>query len=64
MVRLMHGKSAEERNAFLSMLSKDNQAHKAVTREYIDHWESNGKVRDDEAARDDRKKKYMSLVNK
>jgi sterol 24-C-methyltransferase len=64
MLRLMHGKSAEERNAFLSMMKKDGNTHKTVTRDYVDLWESNGIARDNEAARDDRKSKYMSLVNK
>ncbi|KAF2770174.1 hypothetical protein EJ03DRAFT_389010 [Teratosphaeria nubilosa] len=63
MLRLMHGKSAEERNAFLSMLRKDNSAHKTITNDYINHWETDGVVRDGEIARDDRKSKYMSLVN-
>jgi sterol 24-C-methyltransferase len=60
----MHGKSAEERNAFFSMLEKDHNAHGAVTREYINHWESDGVAKDDEVAREERKSKYMSLVNK
>lgn len=64
MRRLMHGKSAEERNAFLSMLLKDRNAHENVTRDYVGLWETNGTARDNEAARDDRKTKYMSLVNK
>jgi len=64
MLRLMHGKSAEERNAFISMLKKDGNTHKTVTRDYVDLWESDGVARDNEAARDDRKSKYMSLVNK
>lgn len=57
--KLMHGKSSEERNAFLSMLKKDSKAHSNVTREYVGHWEG-----DDKAARDQRKSNYMSLVNK
>jgi len=60
----MHGKSSEERNAFLSMLKKDNKAHSDVTREYVGHWESNGVARDDDLARDQRKSDYASLVNK
>jgi sterol 24-C-methyltransferase len=64
MRKLMHGKSSEERNAFLSMLKKDNKAHGDVTREYVSHWESNGVAQDDQAARDQRKSNYASLVNK
>ena len=58
-VRLMHGKSAEERNAFFSMLKKDGQAHRAITDEYVQRW-----AEDSEQAREGRKEKYMSLVNK
>jgi sterol 24-C-methyltransferase len=64
MRKLMHGKSSEERNAFLSMLKKDHKAHSDVTREYVGHWESNGVARDDDVARDQRKSNYASLVNK
>ncbi|GAM88892.1 hypothetical protein ANO11243_069260 [Dothideomycetidae sp. 11243] len=63
MLKLMHGKSSEEMNAFLSMLKKDHATHKTVTRDYINHWEADGVARDDDAAREDRKTKYMSLVN-
>jgi sterol 24-C-methyltransferase len=64
MRKLMHGKSSEERNAFLSMLKKDNKAHSDVTREYVGHWERNGVAKDDDVARDQRKSNYASLVNK
>lgn len=64
MRKLMHGKSSEERNAFLSMLKKDHKAHSDVTREYVGHWESNGVARDDEVAREKRRSNYASLVNK
>ena len=57
--RLMHGKSSEERNAFLSMLRKDSKTHGNVTRAYVGHWDG-----DDESARNQRKSNYMSLVNK
>jgi hypothetical protein len=66
MRKLMHGKSSEERNAFLSMLKKDHKAHSEVTREYVGHWESSGGVKrdDDDVAREKRKSDYASLVNK
>jgi sterol 24-C-methyltransferase len=62
----MHGKSSEERNAFLSLLQKDSKAHGAVTREYVRRWSSNGdgNVGDIESGRETRKGEYMSLVNK
>ena len=64
MRKRMHGKSSEERNAFLSMLKKDNKAHSDVTREYVGHWEGDGVKKDDDVARDERKSNYASLVNK
>ena len=66
MRKLMHGKSSEERNAFLSMLKKDHKAHSDVTREYVGHWESSVGVKreDDDVAREKRKSDYASLVNK
>jgi sterol 24-C-methyltransferase len=64
MRKLMHGKSSEERNAFMSMMKKNSNSHKNVTREYVGHWEANGDVLDGESARDVRKGEYMSLVNK
>lgn len=62
----MHGKSSEERNAFLSLLQKDSKSHEAVTREYVRRWSSNGdgNVGDIESGRETRKGEYMSLVNK
>lgn len=63
-LKLMHGKSSEERNAFFAMLSKDSKSHKSITDNYVNYWETSGKAHDDEAAREDRKGKYMSLVNK
>lgn len=63
-VKLMHGKSASERNAFLSMLKKDAASHKLITADYIKHWETNGVSADNDDAREVRKSSYMSLVNK
>ncbi|KAG9949044.1 putative tocopherol O-methyltransferase, partial [Aureobasidium melanogenum] len=58
LTKLMHGKSATERNAFLSMLRKDGQAHRLVTDEYVKRW-----TEDSDEARKTRKDSYMSLVN-
>ncbi|KAI5205569.1 hypothetical protein AUEXF2481DRAFT_26192 [Aureobasidium subglaciale EXF-2481] len=55
---LMHGKSATERNAFISMLRKDGQAHRLVTDEYVQRWSE-----DNDEARKSRQDSYMSLVN-
>lgn len=64
--KLMHGKSAKQRNAFMSMLNKDGGAHRLVTDDYLKHWEEDASVGDKaaEEARDGRKEKYMPLVNK
>ncbi|OAL61980.1 sterol 24-C-methyltransferase [Trichophyton rubrum] len=51
----MHGKSAEERNAFLAMLKKGNESHREITDKYVGFW--------DEKERGERKDNYMSLVN-
>lgn len=55
----MHGKSATERNAFISMLRKDGQAHRLVTDEYVQRW-----TEDSDEARKSRQDSYMTLVNK
>ena len=62
----MHGKSSEERNALLSLLQKDSRGHEAVTREYVERWntDGHGDDKDIEAGRETRKGEYMSLVNK
>ncbi|KMP03222.1 sterol 24-C-methyltransferase (Delta(24)-sterol C-methyltransferase) [Coccidioides immitis H538.4] len=64
-VEPMHAKSAEERNAFLSMLRKDSKSHREITDSYLNFWQADGgKARDDtEDERDGRISKYMSLVN-
>lgn len=63
--KYMHGKSPEQRNAFLSMLRKDRDSHRLITDDYIKHWETNSSVDGKtQESRDVRKEKYMSLVNK
>lgn len=61
----MHAKSATERNAYLSMLKKDHEAHRSVTDSYLSYWENGGneKPNTDEEG-DARKENYMSLVNR
>jgi len=59
LTKLMHGKSATERNAFISMLRKDGEAHRLVTDEYVKRWSA-----DSDEARKSRQESYMSLVNK
>lgn len=57
----MHGRSAHQPNAFLSMMKKDGQSHRMVTDDYLSHWEAG---RNGQEGREGRKAKYMSLVNK
>ncbi|KAK2758973.1 hypothetical protein FQN54_003071 [Arachnomyces sp. PD_36] len=60
----MHGKSPEQRNAFLSMLRKDRDSHRLITDDYLKHWETKGAMGNKtQESRDNRKEKYMSLVN-
>lgn len=61
--KAMHGKSATSRNAFLSMLNKDHEAHRVVTDEYVERWTNDDKHGTVEEAREARKSEYMQLVN-
>lgn len=64
-VKIMHGKSAEQRNAFMSMLSKDHESHRLTTDNYLNFWQKDGKDQENtEENREARKTKYVSLVNK
>lgn len=38
--KAMHGKSADSRGGFRSMINKDHDAHKAATEEYFKHWDN------------------------
>ncbi|RMZ77719.1 hypothetical protein DV738_g4214, partial [Chaetothyriales sp. CBS 135597] len=62
--KIMHGKSADQRNAFLSMLAKDNKSHRLVTDSYLNYWQKDGQDQDNtEDNREARKSEYASLVN-
>ena len=37
--KILHGKSAEERAGFMSMIKKDPKAQKAAVEEYFKHWD-------------------------
>lgn len=60
----MHGKSADERSAFFSMLKKDASLYKVIASDYIKHWEADGVSKESDYAREVRKDSYMALVNK
>lgn len=38
--KALHGKSVESKGGLLSMISKDNVAHKAACDEYFKHWDN------------------------
>ncbi|KAL1631264.1 Delta(24)-sterol C-methyltransferase [Diplodia seriata] len=61
--KAMHGKSAEARHAFLSMLNKDDSAHRLVTDSYVQRWSNDSKYASADEAREARKAEYMGLVN-
>ncbi|CAG8952846.1 hypothetical protein HYFRA_00007559 [Hymenoscyphus fraxineus] len=62
--KAMHGVSADKSNAFMSMMSKDSEAHELLTKDYLSHWDNGGKgIEDTEEAKEKRKKNYMSVVN-
>ena len=46
--KALHGKSAEERAGFLSMLRKDKAAQQEAVNEYFKHWDN--KAAKDETA--------------
>ena len=48
LVKLIHGKSAGGRNAFLSMLNKEAASHELIAADYIKHWEANEVSKDDD----------------
>lgn len=38
--KALHGKSADSKGGFRSMLNKDRDAHKAASEEYFKHWDN------------------------
>ncbi len=38
--KVMHGKSADSRGGFRSMINKDREAHEAASKEYFKHWDN------------------------
>ncbi|BAE61033.1 unnamed protein product [Aspergillus oryzae RIB40] len=60
----MHGKSAEEKNAFFAMLKKNNAAHREITNEYVRRWRTEkGIDGTTDEARKERTTEYMGVVN-
>ncbi|KAE8373663.1 S-adenosyl-L-methionine-dependent methyltransferase [Aspergillus bertholletiae] len=62
--KAMHGKSAEETNAFFAMLKKNNAAHREITNEYVRRWRTEkGIDGTTDEARKERTSEYMGVVN-
>ena len=38
--KVMHGKSADSKGGFRSMLNKDRESHKLASEEYFRHWDN------------------------
>lgn len=65
LTKAMHGKSAEEKNAFFAMLKKNNAAHREITNEYVRRWRTEkGIDGTTDEARKERTTEYMGVVNK
>ncbi|OGM44128.1 putative tocopherol O-methyltransferase [Aspergillus bombycis] len=64
LTKAMHGKSAEEKNAFFAMLKKNNAAHREITNEYVRRWRTEkGIDGTTDEARKERTSEYMGVVN-
>ncbi|EIT80311.1 putative tocopherol O-methyltransferase [Aspergillus flavus] len=64
LTKAMHGKSAEEKNAFFAMLKKNNAAHREITNEYVRRWRTEkGIDGTTDEARKERTTEYMGVVN-
>ncbi|KAB8206437.1 Methyltransferase domain protein [Aspergillus parasiticus SU-1] len=64
LTKAMHGKSAEEKNAFFAMLKKNNAAHREITSEYVRRWRTEkGIDGTTDEARKERTTEYMGVVN-
>ncbi|KAI9721073.1 MAG: Delta(24)-sterol C-methyltransferase [Candelaria pacifica] len=58
----LHGKSANEQSAFMSMMKKDSKAQKAATDEYFKHWDNKSAATETEQIREERKAEYATLT--
>ncbi|KAL6718286.1 Delta(24)-sterol C-methyltransferase [Lecanora helva] len=60
--KAMHGKSAEAKGGFRSMLNKDRDAHKAASEEYFKHWDNKLASAETVEIREARKAEYATLT--
>ena len=56
--KVMHGKSADSKGGFRSMLNKDRDAHKAASEEYFKHWDNKSAATETEETREVRNSPY------
>lgn len=64
LTKAMHGRSANEKNAFLAMLRKNNAAHREITNEYVRRWKvEKGVDAMSDEVRQERLSEYMGVVN-
>ncbi|KAK2841685.1 hypothetical protein FQN49_006007 [Arthroderma sp. PD_2] len=62
--KALHGKSTDEKNAFIAMLGKNSAAHRETTNEYVQRWKSvDGTDATTDEAREERRSEYMGVVN-
>ena len=52
--KALHGKSAESKAGFRSMLSKDREAQQAASQEYFKHWDNKAANAETEETREAR----------
>ncbi|KAG9230344.1 sterol 24-C-methyltransferase [Amylocarpus encephaloides] len=60
--KVMHGKSAAEKSAFLAMLKKDSKSQAAAADAYFHHWDNKDARFETEEDRLDRKTDYANLT--
>lgn len=60
--KAMHGKTAEEKTAFLAMLNKDKQAQAAAVDEYFKFWDGKGAGAENEQDMKERVESYATLT--
>ena len=58
----LHGKTAEEQNAFLAMMGKNHAAQKEAVDEYFRHWDNKGSAEETDETRKSRRDEYATLT--
>ena len=60
--KALHGKSAQEKGGFRSMLNKDMTAHKAASDDYWKHWDAKAAADETPEIRAARRSEYATLT--